>query len=71
MVGHLEKPLADKVKHALETPSFCRMKRLEARLYIPLYEEDTEECCEIVLELAKLDFYLLQRSYREEVKEIC
>ncbi|BAF12330.1 Os03g0428200 [Oryza sativa Japonica Group] len=48
-----------------------RMKRLEARLYIPLYEEDKEECNEMILELAKLDFYLLQRLHREEVKEIC
>uniref|UniRef100_A0A0D3FK27 Terpene synthase N-terminal domain-containing protein n=1 Tax=Oryza barthii TaxID=65489 RepID=A0A0D3FK27_9ORYZ len=46
-------------------------QRLEARLYIPLYEEDKEECNEMILELAKLDFYLLQRLHREEVKEIC
>uniref|UniRef100_A0ACD5WRP9 Uncharacterized protein n=1 Tax=Avena sativa TaxID=4498 RepID=A0ACD5WRP9_AVESA len=71
MVGQLEKPLADKVKHALETPSFRRMKILEARLYIPLYEEDKEDCDETLLELAKLNFYLLQRIYREEVREIC
>jgi hypothetical protein len=71
MVGHLEKPLAHKVRHALRTPSFRRMKRLEARLYIPLYEEDKEDCDEMILELAKLDFYLLQRIHREEVKEIC
>uniref|UniRef100_A0ACD5X746 Uncharacterized protein n=1 Tax=Avena sativa TaxID=4498 RepID=A0ACD5X746_AVESA len=71
MVQHIEKPMANKVKHALETPSFRRMKILEARLYIPLYEEDTKECNKVVLELAKLNFYLLQRLYREEVKEIC
>uniref|UniRef100_A0ACD6A1H1 Uncharacterized protein n=1 Tax=Avena sativa TaxID=4498 RepID=A0ACD6A1H1_AVESA len=70
MVGNLEKPLADKVNHALETPSFRRMKILEARLYIPLYQED-KECNEELLELAKLSFYLLQRLYREEVREIC
>ncbi|WVZ57318.1 hypothetical protein U9M48_007716 [Paspalum notatum var. saurae] len=71
MVNHLEKPLADQVRHALQTPSFRRMKRLEARLYIPLYEQDKQECDELVLELAKLDFYLLQRIHRGEVKEIC
>ncbi|XP_044392555.1 alpha-copaene synthase [Triticum aestivum] len=70
-VGHLEKPLADKVKHALETPCFRRMKILEARLYIPLYQEDKEECNETLLELAKLNFYLLQGLYREEVNKIC
>jgi hypothetical protein len=71
MVNHFEKPLANQVRHALRTPSFRRMKRLEARQYIPLYEEDKEECDDLVLELAKLDFYLLQRIHREEVKEIC
>ncbi|KAK1682677.1 hypothetical protein QYE76_043525 [Lolium multiflorum] len=71
LVIHLEKPLSGKVKHALETPSFRRMKRLEARLYIPLYEEDKEECNQIILELAKLDFYLLQRTHRQEVTEVC
>lgn len=71
MVDHLERPLVDKVRHALQTPSFRRMKRLEARLYIPLYEEDKEECNELVLELAKIDFYLLQRIHRKEVVEIC
>lgn len=71
MVSHLEKTLADQVHHALRTPSFRRMKRLEARQYIPLYEEDKEECDDLVLALAKLDFYLLQQIHREEVKEIC
>ncbi|KAL5219008.1 hypothetical protein ABZP36_019692 [Zizania latifolia] len=67
-----EKPaLSNKVRHALETPSFRRMKRLEARLYIPLYQQDEEECNELLLELAKLDFYLLQRLHREEAREIC
>ncbi|KAM3253617.1 hypothetical protein ACQJBY_047609 [Aegilops geniculata] len=71
MVYHLDKPIAGKVKHALGTPSFRRMKILEARLYIPLYQEDNEEYNETLLELAKLNFYLLQRLYREEVREIC
>uniref|UniRef100_A0A0E0D2E0 Terpene synthase N-terminal domain-containing protein n=1 Tax=Oryza meridionalis TaxID=40149 RepID=A0A0E0D2E0_9ORYZ len=71
IVDCIEKPLSNKVRHALETPSFRRMKRLEARLYIPLYEEDKEECNEMILELAKLDFYLLQRLHREEIKEVC
>uniref|UniRef100_A0A8I7B7Z1 Terpene synthase n=2 Tax=Hordeum vulgare subsp. vulgare TaxID=112509 RepID=A0A8I7B7Z1_HORVV len=70
-IDRLEKPLADKVKHALETPCFRRMKILEARLYILLYQKDTEECNETLDELAKLNFYLLQRLYREEVREIC
>uniref|UniRef100_K4AMF5 Terpene synthase metal-binding domain-containing protein n=1 Tax=Setaria italica TaxID=4555 RepID=K4AMF5_SETIT len=42
----------------------------KARLYIPLYEEDKEECNELVLELAKIYFYFVQRIHREEVREI-
>jgi hypothetical protein len=71
MVDRLENPLAKKVRHSLQTPSFRRMKRLEARLYIPIYEEDKDDCNELILELAKLDFHLLQRIHRQEVKEIC
>ncbi|KAG8062972.1 hypothetical protein GUJ93_ZPchr0003g18434 [Zizania palustris] len=69
--AEIKPALSNKVRHALETPSFRRMKRLEARLYIPLYQQDDEECNELLLELAKLDFYLLQRLHREEAAEIC
>ncbi|KAJ0974933.1 hypothetical protein J5N97_016898 [Dioscorea zingiberensis] len=71
MVKDIEPRLARKVAHTLETPSRRRMKRLEARLYISIYEEDAEARKDVVLELAKLDFHTLQLLHREEVKEIC
>nr|CAD1825999.1 unnamed protein product [Ananas comosus var. bracteatus] len=69
-VERLEKSLARKVLHALEAPSHRRMKRLEARLYISLYEDDAEARNDNILELAKLDFHLLQLLHREEVKNL-
>ncbi|KAJ0974931.1 hypothetical protein J5N97_016896 [Dioscorea zingiberensis] len=71
MVKDIEPRLARQVAHALETPSRRRMKRLEARLYISIYEEDAEVRNDVVLELAKLDFHILQLLHQEEVKKIC
>ncbi|XP_048547663.1 vetispiradiene synthase 3-like isoform X2 [Triticum urartu] len=58
-----------RVRHALATPSQRRMKRLEAKLYISIYEKDDERDQDI-LELAKLDFHILQLMHRDEVKSI-
>ncbi|KAH7655620.1 Germacradienol synthase protein, partial [Dioscorea alata] len=69
-VKHIGPSLARKVKHALETPLRRRTSRLNARLYISIYEEDTEAKNDVVLELAKLDFHILQLLHREEVKKI-
>ncbi|KAM3412718.1 hypothetical protein ACQJBY_004082 [Aegilops geniculata] len=59
----------ERVRHALATPSQRRMKRLEAKLYISIYEKDAEGDQDI-LELAKLDFHILQLMHRDEVKSI-
>ncbi|KAH7652866.1 Germacradienol synthase protein [Dioscorea alata] len=67
---HIGPRLARKVKHALETPLRRRMSRLNARLYISIYEEDIETRNDVVLELAKLGFHILQLLHREEVKMI-
>ncbi|KAM0936975.1 putative alpha-humulene synthase [Dioscorea sansibarensis] len=69
MSKNIEPWLAKQVAHALETPFRRRMSRLEARLYIPIYEEDIEAKKD-VLEFAKLDFHLLQLLHREEVNKI-
>ncbi|KAH7655615.1 Germacradienol synthase protein [Dioscorea alata] len=70
LVKHIGPSLARKVKHALDTPLRKRMSRLNARLYISIYEEDIEAKNDVVLELAKCDFHLLQLLHREEVKKI-
>ncbi|KAK3119918.1 hypothetical protein QOZ80_9AG0677740 [Eleusine coracana subsp. coracana] len=69
MDGHLPKPILERVEHALSSPTQRRMKRLEARLYMLIYEND-EENNQDILELAKLDFCILQQMHRDEVQRI-
>ncbi|XP_072974185.1 alpha-humulene synthase-like [Typha angustifolia] len=69
MQKSLEHPLAPQVSRFLETPLFRRMKRLEARRYISEYEAE-DACNNSVLELAKLDFNLVQSIQCEELKII-
>jgi len=59
---HLEK----KVSHALNQPIHKGMSRLEARRYIPLYQEEPSHN-EVLLSLAKLDFNLVQEQHRKEL----
>ncbi|KAF0897642.1 hypothetical protein E2562_000365, partial [Oryza meyeriana var. granulata] len=66
---YLKSPLADEVSLALETPLFRRVRIIEARNYIPIYESNTIRN-EAILEFAKLNFNLLQLIYCEELKNI-
>ncbi|KAJ1261737.1 hypothetical protein BS78_09G054100 [Paspalum vaginatum] len=67
--GQLLQPVLRRVLHALATPTQRRVKRLEAKLYISIYEED-EESNQYILELAKIDFHILQQMHRDEVRSI-
>lgn len=69
MDRQLPNHIREGVEHALSAPTQRRMKRLEARLYIPIYENNEEKDKDI-LELAKLDFCILQKMHREEVQTI-
>lgn len=64
--GHLPEPILMKVQYALAAPSYRRMKRLDAKFYISLYEKE-DACHDDILELAKLDFHALLLMHREEV----
>ncbi|XP_039156221.1 (-)-germacrene D synthase [Eucalyptus grandis] len=61
--------LAKQVSHALEQPLRKGLPRLEARRYIPLYQEEPSHD-EVLLTLAKLDFNLLQEQHQKELGEI-
>ncbi|CAN6333469.1 unnamed protein product [Urochloa humidicola] len=50
-------------------PAHRGMKRLAAKLYIPIYEKD-DECNQVILEFAKLDFHVVLLMHREEVKHL-
>ncbi|KAI6690478.1 hypothetical protein NL676_027306 [Syzygium grande] len=61
--------LAKQVKHALKQPLRRGLLRLEARHYIPLYQEEPSYD-EVLLALAKLDFNLLQEQHQKELGNI-
>lgn len=59
--------LSIKVRHALELPLNWRMPRLEARWYID-FSRRTNNINPALLELAMLDYNILQGLYQEELK---
>lgn len=69
LVGKLESDLADQVQQSLEVPLHWRMPRLEARNFIDIYQRRNTKNSAL-LELAKLDYNLVQSSYQTELKEL-
>ncbi|KAJ1288649.1 hypothetical protein BS78_02G104000 [Paspalum vaginatum] len=65
----LEPEMAAEVQHTLETPSYRRVHRVEARRYISVYEKLATRD-DTVLEFAKLDYNILQTLYCEELKAL-
>ncbi|KAF8409091.1 hypothetical protein HHK36_005164 [Tetracentron sinense] len=59
--------LAKQVSHALELPLHWRMLRLEARWFVDIYER-RENMNPILLELAKLDFNMVQETHRNDLR---
>ncbi|XP_008460931.2 terpene synthase 10-like isoform X1 [Cucumis melo] len=55
------------IKHALELPLHWRTSRMEARWFIDIYERK-KDMNPILLEMAKLDFNMLQSIYQEDLK---
>ncbi|KAI5008488.1 hypothetical protein ZWY2020_009536 [Hordeum vulgare] len=69
MEGKLEYPLAEQVRRALHLPLPRTLKRVEALHYMSEYKEESMHNSSI-LELAKLDFNLLQRLHLKELKAL-
>uniref|UniRef100_A0ACD5VBH1 Uncharacterized protein n=1 Tax=Avena sativa TaxID=4498 RepID=A0ACD5VBH1_AVESA len=69
MKGSLSFPLAEQVKRALHVPLPRTCKRIETLHYISEYNEE-EGHNTVLLELAKLDFNLLQHVHLKELKAI-
>jgi hypothetical protein len=65
----LESPLAEQVGRSLKIPLPRTMNRLEAVSYIPEYSVEPMYN-PAILELAKLDFNLLQHLHQNELKTI-
>lgn len=67
--SHVSKSVAEQIQHALEVPLHHRMQRLEARWYIEAYSK-REDANPVVLELAKLDFNIVQSVLQGELQEM-
>ncbi|XVF66946.1 hypothetical protein PTKIN_Ptkin10aG0080800 [Pterospermum kingtungense] len=61
--------LAFQVKQSLQVPLHWRMPRIEARTFIDVYQKDDTKNS-ILIELAKLDYNLVQAVYQQELKEL-
>lgn len=68
-ISCIKSPLAQQVQRSLHLPLSRTCKRVEALHYISEYKEE-EGHNPILLELAKLDFNLLQHIHLEELKAI-
>ncbi|XP_065015520.1 monoterpene synthase 7, chloroplastic-like [Musa acuminata AAA Group] len=66
--GSLEPPLGEQVAYALELPLHWRMHRLHTRWFIYAYQRDAT-MNPLLLELAKLDFNMVQGIYKRELSE--
>jgi (-)-alpha-terpineol synthase len=64
-----DKNLSATVSHALEIPLHWRMLRLEARWFIDIYRR-REDMNPILLELAELDFNIVQATHQEDLKQV-
>ncbi|KAH9685722.1 Beta-myrcene/(E)-beta-ocimene synthase 2 [Citrus sinensis] len=61
--------VAEQTKRALELPLLWKVPMLEARWFIDVYEK-REDKNHLLLELAKLEFNVLQAIYQEELKDV-
>ncbi|KAL3627590.1 hypothetical protein CASFOL_028953 [Castilleja foliolosa] len=61
--------LVELVKHALELPVHWRVHKLEAQWFINVYESMLGSNI-VLLQLAKLDYNILQAKYQQELKQL-
>lgn len=69
--GHEEDEMwEEEVRHALEMPLHWRMPRLEARHFIDVYQKRADIKTEEIVELAKLEYNMVQAVHLKELKEL-
>ncbi|KAE8075769.1 hypothetical protein FH972_014457 [Carpinus fangiana] len=69
LMRKLDSDSAEQVRQSLEIPLYWRMQRVEARNFIDVYQKDTAKNLTL-LELAKLDYNLVQSIYQRELEEL-
>lgn len=62
--------LGEEVRHALEVPRHWRVQKLEAKWFIQHVYETRPDANPILLQLAKLDFNMVQSMYQDEIKRL-
>lgn len=62
--------LTEKLRQSLDIPLYWRMQRNEALNFINLYPTDDPKMSVLLLELAKLDYNLVQSIHQKELKEL-
>lgn len=62
--------LTEKLQQSLDIPLYWRMQRTEALNFINLYPTDDPKKSVLLLELAKLDYNLVQSIHQKELKEL-
>ncbi|KAI3845929.1 hypothetical protein MKW92_028196 [Papaver armeniacum] len=65
--SRLEKNIKHEISHSLELPSLWRVPRMEVRWCIEMYQMK-QDMTPSLLELAKLDFNMVQATYQKELK---
>ncbi|KAM7490766.1 hypothetical protein LguiA_033687 [Lonicera macranthoides] len=68
-LNHNKKSLASQVAYALNMPIAMGLKRLDAKHYIPIYQQENPHN-KTLLKLAKLDFNILQKYHQRELSDI-
>ncbi|KAK9285511.1 hypothetical protein L1049_024705 [Liquidambar formosana] len=67
--GNISASLSRKVDHSLDMPVHWRLTRVEARWFIDTYEQEPD-MIPTLLELAKLDYNIVQSIHRSEVSKL-
>ncbi|OVA11642.1 Terpene synthase [Macleaya cordata] len=67
--NNIDPNLANQLSRSLEIPLHWRMQRSEARWFIDAYESQ-EDMNPLLLELAKLDFNMVQTKHQNELKNM-
>jgi (3S)-linalool synthase len=68
---YLSLEVSKNIGKALTLPKHLRMARLEAKNYMEEYSKSSNNQIPALLELAKLDFDMIQSQHQRELAEIC
>ncbi|TXG57112.1 hypothetical protein EZV62_018425 [Acer yangbiense] len=70
----LDGELAEKVAHILELPSHCRLQWFQVKWHLKMYERNKDinssTTINLLCELAKLNFNMVQATHQNELKEV-